>query len=558
VNTKLIYFYIIAFNWYLFRLVKISENFGLIDIIIFCISSLIITTLYFILNNIKIPFDNDDKIRDNLQREYLRISKLGCNIFGDRDYLCTITNDDFEKAVNNNDLKRAKFLWELDNKNIDLYAGSGNIFGYCCRKNYIDIAKWLWEISNHSFNVQINDNDILIVCCQNGYLDTAKWIWGISNKKINFNTKENITFFWDDCKNGLEVVNWLWEISNHSLNLNDVFYNNYKKNYDIVKWAFDKDNYAIDLHKNNEESFTYYCENNNLEMAKWVWEKTNNSVNLGSSSSLNYNKEQYFINCCKLRNKEIVEWLISINKKKYNGAFLNLCNNGYLDELKWIYKINKNAFNMHISNEKAFCIQHRNGLEIAKWLIEIGKDCTNIQNAFKSSCSVDQIEIAKWLYQTYRDKIDIHKNNCEIFYNCCGGYNLGAPRFKIVRWLCELCDDYIVIYDGLNISNYYVKNDFDKIFGDNNSNSSNDDNNEIDELKKKLKWKAEYKHKKNKCPICLVKLKREDNIINLKCKDNKNHSYCLTCFKDWYKNNVGYCLLCNDKINYKKLTLYSK
>jgi tetratricopeptide (TPR) repeat protein len=37
--------------------------------------------------------------------------------------------------------------------------------------------------------------------------------------------------------------------------------------------------------------------------------------------------------------------------------------------------------------------------------------------------------------------------------------------------------------------------------------------------------------------------------INLKCYDKYNHTYCIECFSNWYKNNTHKCLLCYYNFN---------
>jgi TPR repeat protein len=67
-------------------------------------------------------------------------------------------------------------------------------------------------------------------------------------------------------------------------------------------------------------------------------------------------------------------------------------------------------------------------------------------------------------------------------------------------------------------------------------------------IEKRIKTISSNFEKNNCDNTCLFCMNHEAILLNLKCKKQYDHYYCIPCFYEWYKDNKKICLLCSDDI----------
>jgi hypothetical protein len=237
------------------------------------------------------------------------------------------------------------------------------------------------------------------------------------------------------------------------------------------------------LHSNFENIFRWACRSENIEVPKWLWKYSND---IGSPIDI----------CARYKN---------------NDAFRVACCYGNLETAKWLWELS---------------------LKLNKPIdINLGDDV-----AFRLSCEHNHLHIAKWLWDlSFDDKInkdnlpiDFSYRNHIVFRKCC---SLGL--IDIVLWLCEIYPNYekeIHKYDKI------VKRIlFEKI---------NKHKNNLEELRK-ITWNMGFIEENNDELECLVCKESKQYMINLKCQKKYDHSFCIECFYQWYKNNETKCVMCS-------------
>lgn len=80
----------------------------------------------------------------------------------------------------------------------------GECFSLCCRYGYLDGVKWLWEISNGKIDIYAKNepvfdesshlNECFVWCCRYGYLNVAKWLWEVSKGSIDIHAENEHIF----------------------------------------------------------------------------------------------------------------------------------------------------------------------------------------------------------------------------------------------------------------------------------------------------------------------------------------------------------------------------
>jgi len=226
-----------------------------------------------------------------------------------------------------------------------------------------------------------------------------------------------------------------------------------------------------------------------------------------------------------------------------NGeAFRRCCEKGHLEMAKWLWQISldiKSPIDIHVNSDYIFritCSTFEN-LDVVKWLWQISLDMNspidiNAQKecAFRWCCTFNNINTAKWLWQKSLDinsLINVHEYEVKNILN----YVHSREYLEMERWLCEIYLEYqIEIIDGIaryskvKMINYddilQHKNDFEKL-------------------------KEIFVHKiitKNHC--CLICRNENAIVIDIGCKDEFDHYFCVECFCGWYKNNINKCIAC--------------
>jgi len=105
--------------------------------------------------------------------ELMRNSNIGINYF----YEC---NNDFCVACQDNDLEKAKLLFETGIINIHAFDCGINALVFACENGYIEIVKYLFFISTNSkigmIDIHFNDDYAFCIACSNGHREIAKLI----------------------------------------------------------------------------------------------------------------------------------------------------------------------------------------------------------------------------------------------------------------------------------------------------------------------------------------------------------------------------------------------
>lgn len=169
-----------------------------------------------------------------------------------------------------------------------------------------------------------------------------------------------------------------------------------------------------------------------------------------SKSQLKYieaNVHKLFINSCKYGFLEFSKYLHENYYILYSDlrtGFAFACANGHIKTFKWITSLSKD----YAYDTDAFISACKNGhLKIVQLLCEIydHADDSTISQEIKSyynigfahSCAYGHKKVAKWLYDTYPNDIDIRAMNDFAFERACQ-----YQHESVATWLFSLCNNY--------------------------------------------------------------------------------------------------------------------
>ncbi len=163
---------------------------------------------------------------------------------------------------------------------------------------------------------------------------------------------------------------------------------------------------------------------------------------------------QLFIIICKIGNEQLYVWLTEFREYEQFS-----CIKGYFECLKnnhvFLYKkiileyviINQVDLLHNLSLDS---IEIGN-LEVLKWLYSLDKfdynknDKCNINYLnLMTACIHNHFTIAKWIFENYKDTIDLSNNNYHLITMSCSSNNI-----DIIKWLLTLCPN-IIIDDIIN------------------------------------------------------------------------------------------------------------
>lgn len=240
-----------------------------------------------------------------------------------------------------------------------------------------------------------------------------------------------------------------------------------------------------------DHQFQLICETGNLEEVKKLYDE--NNINIHDK----YETPLY--NACIKGHLEIVKWMFTLeNKPNINSnVVIKTCYHGKLNIIQYLYSIDNNII------------------------------LNNIDMSFHESCIQGHLELAKWLYNSFDIKPNIHLNRDKAFILSCF-FN----KIDIVKWLLSICDKYYVEIENGKIKNWKVKTELDSLY----------EKKEFDKIAEKLNIKKEDFHidKDESCNICYS----NHNFLT-SCK----HTYCFECFLTWYLcHKKKKCSLCKQDI----------
>jgi hypothetical protein len=200
------------------------------------------------------------------------------------------------------------------------------------------------------------------------------------------------------CLNDIELIKILFEKSDTNINWNDAFFNALTTgNKDIINLVNDYISKCEKTFYLSQSSFHIYC----------------------SSKNVNIDIVKDIINSNKIQNNNTIQ----------NNTFFSICSTKNLDLVKWFYENNKNIYN------SLECCHH----------------------IFYKLCVENYFEIAKWYFKIYQF-IDIRISNDKLFKDCIG-VSYYKNNIPLIKWLCELCDDYHIVMDGYTFIKSFTIND---------------------------------------------------------------------------------------------------
>lgn len=290
------------------------------------------------------------------------------------------------------------------------------------------VCNWLLktQTDNGKENMKRYRNKFFLTACLCGHLTMAKWLYEIY--EINVNVFNDACFI-TACKSG---------------------------NYDLVVWLYEI-NDKIDIYSCSHLALFYACTNGHFEIVKFIFKMGNY---LSNYAKVNYTEENHsdaFYYTCEKGHFEVVKWMYEINEFE---ELIDLCSidasiySGNLEIIQWMYAKNSSAFyngiyeknNPNCIFEKA-CLE--NQLEIAKFLNDIYKneniECTIL--TFQIVCTKGYFEMAKWLWNVRKPKVDFSKFIVE--------YLFSLLDLDITIWLWNISEGSINFYTN----EQFIKND---------------------------------------------------------------------------------------------------
>lgn len=227
----------------------------------------------------------------------------------------------FQSACDGGDLSGIKFLYSLENVNINIHADNERAFRLAARNGHIEVIRYLNSLEK--INIHIKNEKIFRYSCSNGRFEVVKYLYSLGGIDIHV---QNEFAFRVSCKYGyLELAKWLYSVS-----LNE--------------------NNKIDIHIKNENAFRWSCYCSNLEVAKWLYDlDTENRIDLyatgaknGKCASHKLPKRNALNLACRNNQIEMTKWLWDLYSRPYSKEHLNLidklfhysCRQGNLDMAK--------------------------------------------------------------------------------------------------------------------------------------------------------------------------------------------------------------------------------
>lgn len=364
-----------------------------------------------------------------------------------------------------------------------------DIFEIACSDGFFLTVKYFYETSD------ISDEDFnlgFINACSNGHLEIAQWIFEIHEISENIkiaslessankpeiiewllsvyqytDTKKALTFKWacilDSVESAIILLSFLNGGDVKIFNIfNDAFLESCRQNYlltgNSIKWLLqsgkiteENKNIGYDLLEEKYPDITVYllkhrllitnetlpkafilcCKYNLLYLMKWLY--NNNYNNNYSNNYDNYNFEKCFISSCKAGNKDVAEWLASLNKDSRHfshAMFLSLCRDRNFKDIEWLYdilKVDHDIFKWVIVS-----ISQEDNYETFKKLLNLDViDRNSIsENIFLSACKNGDIETAKTVIFTGKYSKTTKR---DLFLNLCKGSEF--ENLDLIEWI---------------------------------------------------------------------------------------------------------------------------
>lgn len=253
--------------------------------------------------------------------------------------------------------------------------------------------------------IDISKNEELAfrLCCTSGNLDLVKWIIE-ENPNTDISIKEEAPFIRSCMAGNLHIAKWLLSIKSD-----------------------------INISAQGEASFLTSCEHGHLHVAQWI-------LSLKPNINILVHNEHAFVASCENGHLDVAKWLYSIRPDlefiKSNELFCEKCLEGRLDFAKWLLPFNSDnsLFKYKLINSLFEYAEY----EIITWLFEINKSNWNLEKwetIFITSCSSDNLNIAKLIYNNIPD-LNIHSKDNHAFYLSCRNNCL-----NIFFWLTEIDPD---------------------------------------------------------------------------------------------------------------------
>lgn len=247
----------------------------------------------------------------------------------------------------------------------------------------------------------------LTYCCANGYIKEVKWL---HNNEINIEKTYLGYPFVECCRNGhFEIAKWLYDIHKNNFDFftfKHAFTSSSSEGHlKIAQWLYSLTKHSdrfYDLLRQVNYALTSSCQKGFTKVTSWLY-------SLYESHNYEIDKTQFFINNYKNGNLICAEWLYERNglddSFDYNGRFIGLILRGEFEIAKWLYELTKNKINVHAENESALII----------------------------SCSSGNLEFSKWIYNLDKDHFKLDANNYSMFTkSCINGH------FEIFKWLNQI------------------------------------------------------------------------------------------------------------------------
>lgn len=222
---------------------------------------------------------------------------------------------DFIQSCMNNDLKKAKELYDENSQIIDINSithdtntsstqGPYNIFECMCIVNNMSIVTWFIEMDI----LPKHYNDGFISACQYNHLELVQYLYD-HRKNINLDFQ---TSFIICCSIGnLELLKWLYvnthtEIDIHIHDDTPFLYAIAEGHFDIARWLYHisiADKKLVNIHADNNYAFLIACHLGRLDICQWLYLVSNNTID-------KHMQDDAPLKCAKLSdNQELIRWL---------------------------------------------------------------------------------------------------------------------------------------------------------------------------------------------------------------------------------------------------------
>lgn len=309
-------------------------------------------------NTINISAQGHYALRKSCENGHVEVVKYllqVSSLYATDTFFETQINSCFLMSCRNGHLEIIKYMLSLkDHFNIN------DAFIMACSNNHLQLAKYFISKTKLYNKICIKNSELLIDCCQNGHLDIVKFLYELNelpNPKISFRSRKN-DIFDIACKNGhLKIAKWINQLAIQTgerissrdfikyIN-NDNPYNQHK----VAKFIYSL-NQKLPPNKKMDYAFRLSCKNGNLKIAKWIY-----NTCLKNNFKININKNNYslFKESCLHGKAEIAEWLYSLDSSikevvVLEGSPLYRCrSNGWVEMAKLLVKIWPDRYYVHI------------------------------------------------------------------------------------------------------------------------------------------------------------------------------------------------------------------